>query len=101
MNTDKFEYCSDYDSYGCYEAKRKIIGRLTPLRYEVLSKAVRRFNYRHDAPYGISPDGYAYRCGHEHDCCGCLISESMSVEFNTITDNLVEASFIHSKSYNL
>ena len=101
MNTDKFEYIDDYTSYGCYESKREIIGRLTPLRYNILSKAVRKFNYCHDAPYGISPNGYAYRCGCEHDCCGCLISESMTIEFKTISDNIVQASFIHYKSYNL
>ena len=101
MNTDKFNFSSEESGDGYFEAKRTIIGRLTPFRFKVLKNAVRKFNYNNEAPYGISPNGYAYRCGCEHDCCGCLVSESMTIEFNTIADNLVEASFIHYKSINV
>ena len=101
MKTDKFKYSDDFDGYGYYEAKRTIIGRLTPLRFNILKNAVRKFNYLKDAPYGRSPKGYAYRCGCVHDCCGHLISEHISFDFNSIADNLVELTFIHFKSYNV
>jgi hypothetical protein len=52
---------------------------LTPRRLRVLLKYVARHNRENFAPYGISPNGYAYTCGCSHDCCGCLSSDTMSL----------------------
>jgi hypothetical protein len=101
MKTEKFQYESELSGDGYYASTRTIVGRLTPLRFKVLNDAVRRFNYNNEAPYGKSPNGYAYRCGCEHDCCGCLIGESASVEFKSVADNLVQANFTHTKSINI
>jgi hypothetical protein len=46
-------------------------------------------------PYGISPNGYAYNCGCEHDCCGCLSGERIKAEFTK--DKIV---ITHSQSFN-
>jgi HD superfamily phosphohydrolase YqeK len=56
--------------------ERVFSGRFTKHRRKVLEKSVRLFNNNRSHPYGTSPNGYAYTCGCEHDCCGCLSSES-------------------------
>lgn len=55
-----------------------ITGRWTPARIKILQKRIDDINEMLSAPYGISPNGYAYRCGCEHDCCGCLSSQSLT-----------------------
>lgn len=65
---------SDYD-YRLLE--RTFVGRMTKKRYQLLRAYTRSTPDR--APYGISPAGYAYTCGCEHDCCGHLVSESMAL----------------------
>lgn len=62
-------------------AQRVISGRLTPKRAAVIKKYAAKYNQSHSAPYGVSPNGYPYSCGCEHDCCGCLCSDSMNVEY--------------------
>lgn len=79
---------------------RTFAGKLSTTRYKKIKKFVSRFNADTRAPYGVSPGGYPYRCGCEHDCCGCLVSERMSVEFNRLGKNNIEVKLIHSKSYN-
>lgn len=98
MKLNKFiEKRSDYDYT---ESEKEIIVRLTPLRYKLLTKGVKKWNYNHKYPYGISPNGYAYRCGCEHDCCGCLVGESMAINFNKITESLYKITIQHSASFN-
>ena len=67
---------SDYD-YQKYE--RNFSGRMTKARWKKLTRFARIFSNTHI--YGTSPNGYAYRCGHEHDCCGCLCGQSMNVDY--------------------
>lgn len=69
------KWIPDYESSaddGSYQQENRIlIGRLTRRRYNLLRRIARNFIDR--APYGRSPAGYPYRCGHDHDCCGCII----------------------------
>jgi len=69
--------------------------RMTEKRLKIVSNFVNRHNEEWSAPYGVSPNGYAYRCGCVHDCCGCLSSNQMRIEktpkaiiiFHTISYN--------------
>jgi hypothetical protein len=54
---------------------------LTPRRIGVLKEFVSRHNEVNQNPYGVSPNGYRYLCGCSHDCCGCLTSDTMSLQF--------------------
>lgn len=49
-------------------AARVLIGRVTRRRYYALRRIARSLIIRH-------PYGEGYRCGHEHDCCGCLLGQ--------------------------
>lgn len=72
--------------------QRIIMGRVTEARKKCVLEYTKRYNKRMSAPYGISPNGYAYRCGCEYDCCGCLVSTRMRAyigEFG-ITLSIVE-----------
>ena len=100
VNESKFTLIGDEDGYGSYESIRRISGRVTKQRRKMIEKIVRNFNHRWDAPYGVSPNGYAYRCGHEHDCCGCLSSKWMSVEFKSLGKSHVAVLTMY-ESYNL
>ncbi len=60
---------------------KTITGRITKSRYKIIHRYVRIRNYHLQAPYGRSEDGYAYSCGHEWDCCGCLCGGGMQMEF--------------------
>jgi len=98
MKLNKFiKKRSDYDYT---ESEKEIIVRLTPLRYKLLTKGVKKWNYNHKYPYGISPNGYAYNCGCEHDCCGCLCGESLNIEFNKIAMEWHYVKIIYSANYN-
>lgn len=79
--------------------QRTISGKITKKRRKAIEQIVRSFNRRWDAPYGISPNGYAYRCGCIHDCCGCLTSKGMNVKFQKLGNNHVAILSI-SESYN-
>ena len=60
---------------------RTLSGNLTDGRRNRIDKIARLYTESHSAPYGVSPIyGYAYRCGCEHDCCGCIIHDFMEVE---------------------
>lgn len=73
MKKEKFKTLdSDFDSL---VGERVFSGRFTKRRRKILEKSVRRFNHNRSHPYGTSPNGYAYTCGCEHDCCGCLSRE--------------------------
>ncbi len=68
----------DYD----FSVEQKVIcGRMTIKRYEIIRNFVKKYNREWRYRYGISPNGYAYGCGCEHDCCGCP-SSSMNISFN-------------------
>jgi hypothetical protein len=99
INESKF-ICTEYDSYGSYESYRRLSGKITKQRRKAIEKIVRTFNHKWDAPYGVSPNGYAYRCGHIHDCCGCLVSKGMSVEFKKLGKSHVAVLTIY-ESFNL
>jgi len=59
---------------------KTIIGRMTKSRYKIIHRYVRIHNYHLQAPYGRSKNGYAYRCGHEWDCCGCPCGGGMHMK---------------------
>ena len=53
----------DYRTY-----EYPIEGRMTRLRYKILSRYTRKKSWRED-------------CGHEWDCCGCMFAERMSLSY--------------------
>lgn len=71
---------SDYDMY---KAELMLDGRVTAKRKEKVQAFVDKFNESHMAPYGYSLRGYPYSCGHEYDCCGCLVREYLKAEYST------------------
>jgi len=82
QSKNKWEWCGidddDNTSKRVFDASH-----LTKKRYEIIRRYVKRHNREWHAPYGISPNGYAYRCGCEHDCCGCIIRNRMTIEVNS------------------
>jgi hypothetical protein len=58
---------------------REFTGRITKKRYKIIMAYARKLT--DTAPYGYSPNGYRYSCGHEYDCCGCLVSEHGHAQF--------------------
>ncbi len=81
--------------------ERKFFGRMTKKRYKSILKYVRDFNYEASAPYGRSPNGYAYRCGCEHDCCGHLVREGIDVDIKRILNTpIFLITLTHSQSFN-
>jgi hypothetical protein len=45
-----------------------IEGRMTKLRYKILSRYTRKKSWREG-------------CGHEWDCCGCMFAERMGLDY--------------------
>jgi hypothetical protein len=86
----------DFDS--CV-SQRTISGKFTKKRRKAIEQIVREFNRSWYAPYGISPNGYAYGCGCIHDCCGHLVRKGMGVDFKRIGNNHLAILSI-SESYN-
>jgi hypothetical protein len=98
MNIAKFQ---PLDAGIDYSTSQRIIsGRLTPKRYKLISKSVRLWNNEHSAPYGRSKSGYAYRCGCENDCCGCMTGESLKLNLITIGVNRVQIKITYSIGFN-
>lgn len=75
-----FELDYSKSSMDVHVYERTITGKITEKRWNGVLEYTRRFNENWDAPYGISPRGYAYTCGCEHDCCGHLITRRMGAE---------------------
>lgn len=89
---------SDFDAR---IAEKTFLGRLTKKRYQLILNFVKRFNHNHSAPYGRSEAGYAYRCGCEHDCCGCLTSEYIDIELKRLhKTEFFTVSLKHVQSFN-
>lgn len=82
-------------TYDVYKAELVLNGRVTAKRKEKVQAFVDSFNESHRAPYGYSPNGYPYKCGHEHDCCGCLVGEYLTAN---ITASRIKIT--HSKIFN-
>jgi hypothetical protein len=82
-------------TYDAYKAELMLDGRVTAERKERIQAFVDSFNESHIAPYGYSPNGYLYGCGHEHDCCGCLVREYLTAEFTTFRIKIT-----HHKTFN-
>jgi hypothetical protein len=99
INYNKFVDTSGSD-YSSKQYTRTIIGRLTPKRYNAIRQVMKQYNKDAEAPYGYSLSKYPYGCGCEHDCCGCLIGESMVVDFGTIVNNQHTINITIHKSYN-
>lgn len=60
---------------------RELNGSMTEARRNIVDTFVKRYNQDNSAPYGVSPNGYPYTCGHEWDCCGCMIDNYMTVVY--------------------
>jgi hypothetical protein len=91
---NKWEWCGtddeDNTTKRVFNASTMTIKRLKTIR-----NYVKRHNAQWFAPYGISPNGYAYRCGCSHDCCGCVTRNRMVIEFKSTAITI-----FHSVSYN-
>lgn len=68
---------------------------MTPKRLSIIQQYAIAFTTDIDnsAPYGFSPNGFRYRCGCEHDCCGCLSSAYADLYY-TPTDVIVRVTYI-------
>lgn len=88
---------SDPDGSGL-TTERVLIGRLTPARLQAILAVVEALD--NPAPYGVSANGYPFRCGHQWDCCGCLINARASVTIEVANGFKVEegAEAIHAIS---
>lgn len=75
-------------------SERTFSGKMTKTRYKIIDRYVRKLNNTHI--YGTSRNGYAYRCGCKHDCCGCLSSQNMQF---TYKHNQVTLIFTQSFNY--
>ena len=78
---------SDYDYY---QTSRTIVGRVTPQRVNRIQSFIDGFNEENRYPYG-----QGYSCGHTHDCCGCLVSERMSMD---VSDGSI--TIYHNQTFN-
>lgn len=82
--TEKYSWglvWADLD-FKTYKTTHPILsGRVTPARAGRIKQHFDRINADLSAPYGVSPNGYAYTCGCEHDCCGCLVRRRYKVLF--------------------
>lgn len=58
--------------------KADFFGSMTKNVRKSLESYVRNFNRRWAYPYGVG-----HRCGCSHDCCGCLVSKRMSIQFKS------------------
>lgn len=85
LHTHKFQF-EDGD-FDWRTDVRRISGRFTEKRKEILDLVVSKYNEDNYAPYGISKNGYPYRCGCVRDCCGCLVSRSMHLEYVKMGNN--------------
>lgn len=56
--------------------ERILTGRLTKARYKIIERYARKHRRSQSDIYGEG-----FRCGHEHDCCGCLVGEWMSTKY--------------------
>lgn len=63
----KFNLIEGDMDYRTYE--HVIDGRMTKLRYKILSRYARKKSWRGGG------------CGHEWDCCGCMIGEYMRLNY--------------------
>ncbi len=74
----------DYLSGEIDEVKltRFISGRITKKRLQKVSKLVNGLNLYLQAPYGVSERGYAYACGCDWDCCGCLVGGYINMSYS-------------------
>lgn len=79
LNFQRFKSSNESD-FDTRVSVRTLTGNMTEARRERLDLIARLYTESHSAPYGVSPNGYAYTCGHEWDCCGCLIHDFMEVE---------------------
>jgi hypothetical protein len=81
----KFKQMDGDYGYGYAIYERTLVGRITPKRWAIVRNYVKRYNHENKYPYGVSRNGYAYRCGCSHDCCGCLVRTSMDIIPNAQT----------------
>ena len=75
-----FELSYDESDFDRRVEVKVLKGATTPLRTKLLEQYANKYNEVNEAPYGVSPNGYAYTCGCSHDCCGCMIGTHMFVE---------------------
>ena len=85
-----FNYQRHKSDHDRLVTSRTIVGRVTPQRVNRIQSFIDAFNEENRYPYG-----QGYSCGHEHDCCGCLTSESMLMNVN---DGSI--TIFHNKLYN-
>ena len=75
------EVVADMD-YRLYRGTLPVLsGRITPKRADIIKRAVDSINKNLAAPFGFSPEGYKYTCGHDHDCCGCMHRSQIIIWF--------------------
>ena len=82
INKNKFETLhEDFDILVIGRTLNFDYTRLSKERYKRMMRILRIHNKGCEFRYGASQDGYAYRCGCEHDCCGCISQSAYSIKF--------------------
>lgn len=80
------KFTEQEDSYFDYRKYVRVLsGRITKERYKAISSYCRKFSR--------TP---IYRCGHEHDCCGCLCGQQMSF---TNSQHAIIITLVHRYNY--
>jgi len=65
INYHKFKLVNKETDFSTYQ--RSFSGRITKGRFKALNRTCKKYSFQE--PY----------CGHQHDCCGCLTSQSMTM----------------------
>lgn len=71
--------------------------RLDINRYSKLMKMVTEYNRQLRYIHGSDMNGNPYRCGCMHDCCGCISSARLIMEFKEETKTI---KLIYIETYN-
>lgn len=81
MKAHKFKIADSDIDYKTYEYS--FSGRMTKLRWKLLDRYVRKHNLR-------------THCHHEYDCCGCVSSTYMDIDYGK---NLVKLTYTINFNY--
>lgn len=69
---------------------------LTPKRYAKLINGIREYNDQLRYIHGSDMNGNPYRCGCMHDCCGCISSARIVIEF---IEKTIKLTYIETYNY--
>lgn len=92
INFDKWNYVTEACDYDRLVMTRDLTFNyleLTPKRYTKLMNGIKEYNNALRYMYGFDENGNPYRCRCMHDCCGCISSARIQIEFIEKTIRLI------------